>query len=218
MDRLYVAPSTDPVKSIIGIIKYARQIENFADFLHCDIMDGKFVANKTYSYVALKDIKSNTLLPIDAHLMIEKPTKYIDKFIKAGANIITVHYESYKSKKQLIRDLQYIHNCGRLSGLSIKPLTNITEILDILAYCDLVLVMSVEPGKSGQKFLESAYSKVSVLKKVKDDSNAHFKIEVDGGVNPEIAQKLKHLGADIVVSGNYVFQSENRESAIEALR
>ncbi len=218
MDRLYVAPSTDPVKSIIGIIKYAKQVEDFADFLHCDIMDGKFVPSKTYSYVALKDIKSNTLLPLDAHLMIEKPTKFIDKFIKAGANIVTVHYESYKNKKQLIKDLQYIHNSGKLSGLSIKPLTNVTEILDLLAYCDLVLVMSVEPGKSGQKFLESAYGKVSALKKVKEDNNAHFKIEVDGGVNPEIAQKLKTLGADIVVSGNYVFQSENREEAIKLLR
>ena len=218
MDRLYVAPSTDPIKSIIGIIKYAKQVEDFADFLHCDIMDGKFVPNKTYSYVALKDIKSNTLLPIDAHLMIEKPTKFIDKFIKAGANIITVHYECYKNKKQLIKDLQYIHNSGKLSGLSIKPLTNITEILDLLAYCDLVLVMSVEPGKSGQKFLENAYGKVSALKKIKDDNNAYFKIEVDGGVNPEIAQKLKALGANIVVSGNYVFQNENRENAINLLR
>lgn len=218
MDKLYVAPSTDPIKSIIGIIKYAKQVEDFADFLHCDIMDGKFVPNKTYSYVALKDIKSNTLLPIDAHLMIEKPTKFIDKFIKAGANIITVHYECYKNKKQLIKDLQYIHNSGKLSGLSIKPLTNVTEILDLLAYCDLVLVMSVEPGKSGQKFLENAYGKVSALKKIKDDNNAHFKIEVDGGVNPEIAQKLKALGANIVVSGNYVFQNESRENAINLLR
>lgn len=218
MDKLLVAPSTDPVKSIVGIIKYAKQIEDFADFLHCDVMDGAFVKSKTYSYVALKNIKSNTLLPLDVHLMIEKPSKYIDKFIKAGANVLTVHYEAYKNKKKLIKDLKYIHSKGILSGLSIKPHTEVTEILELLAYCDLVLVMSVEPGKSGQKFMEITYGKVSALKRIKEDNNAHFKIEVDGGVNPQIAQKLKQLGADVVVSGNYVFQSENTEQAIKLLK
>lgn len=218
MDRLLVAPSTDPVRSIVGINKYAKQIEQFADFLHCDVMDGEFVKQKTYSVVALSDIKSNTMLPLDVHLMIAKPTKMLDKFIKAGANILTVHYEAYTNKKQLISDLVHIHKKGVLAGLSIKPETDVIEIMDILAYCNLVLVMSVEPGKSGQTFLDGTYKKVKILKKLKDENNAKFKIEVDGGVNPEIAQKLKESGADIVVSGNFVFTSENREQAIEMLR
>lgn len=217
MDRLMVAPSTDPIKTVVGINKYARQIEQFADFLHCDVMDGVFVKNKTFSSFALKGIKSNTMLPLDVHLMIEKPTKRLDKFIKAGANILTVHYEAYPNKKQLVKDLQYIHKKGLLSGLCIKPSTQVIEILDFLAYCDLVLLMSVEPGKSGQQFLETTYEKVNVLKKIKDENNAHFKIEIDGGINPQIAQKLKKLGADIVVSGNFVFSSENLGQAIQSL-
>ena len=218
MDKLLVAPSTDPVKTVEDIIKYVDEIKNDADLLHCDIMDGKFVENKTFSYDVLRIIKERTLLPLDVHLMVENPTKLIKNFIQSGANIITVHYEAYKSKNKLIKDLKQIRKWGLLSGLSIKPNTEVTEIVSLLGYCDFVLVMSVEPGKSGQKFIEHTYSKISELNKIKKDYCARLKIEVDGGINPEISHKLKNLGADVIVSGSYVYLSDDRQMAISNLR
>ena len=218
MDKLLIAPSTDPVKTVEDLIKYADEIKNDADLLHCDIMDGKFVENKTFSYDVLGILKEKTLLPLDVHLMIEKPTKLIKKFAQSGANIITVHYEAYKSKNKLIWDLKLIKKLGALSGLSIKPNTEIGEIVSIIGYCDFVLIMSVEPGKSGQKFIEKTYGKVSEINKIKIDYGIRLKIEVDGGINPEISHRLKMLGANVIVSGSYVFSSENRQVAISSLR
>ncbi len=218
MDKLLIAPSTDPVKTVEDLIKYADEIKNDADLLHCDIMDGKFVENKTFSYDVLGILKEKTLLPLDVHLMIEKPTKLIKKFAQSGANIITVHYEAYKSKNRLIRDLKLIRKLGALSGLSIKPNTEIGEVVSIIGYCDFVLIMSVEPGKSGQKFIEKTYGKVSEINKIKIDYGIRLKIEVDGGINPEISHRLKMLGANVIVSGSYVFSSENRQVAISSLR
>ncbi len=216
--KILIAPSTDPVKTVHEIIDYAESIKHNADFLHCDIMDGSFVENKTYSYTTLGLINEKTLLPLDVHLMISNPSKYIDKFLQAGANILTVHYEAYKNKKKLIKDLEHIRESGTLSGLSIKPKTPVSEILSYLSYTDVVLVMSVEPGKSGQQFIEDTYQKVVQLNKIKTDYNVDFKIEVDGGVNPDISAKLKKYGVDILVSGSYIYKSDDRLVAISNLR
>ncbi len=219
MDKtILIAPSTDPIKSVNAIIDYAESVKHDADFLHCDIMDGVFVENKTYSFRALRAINEKTLLPLDVHLMIDNPTKHINDFLNAGANILTVHYEAYKNKEQLIKDLKHIQEFGALSGLSIKPHTSVSEIIPYLYYIDVVLVMSVEPGKSGQKFIESTYEKVAQLNKIKIDYDVDFKIEVDGGVNPSISRNLKKFGADILVSGSYIYESENRLEAISSLR
>ena len=218
MDKLLVAPSTDPAKTVEAIICYANEIKDFADFLHCDIMDEKFVPNKTYSYDVLKEIDSKTLLPLDVHLMVENPHKVLKQFIKSGANFLTVHFEAYNNKNKLIRDLKQIRKLGALSGLSIKPNTPVLEIIPFLSYCDLVLLMSVEPGKSGQKFIQNTYQKVVELNEIKQNYKANIKIEVDGGINPEISQQLKKFGVDIVVSGSFVYNSKNREEAINNLR
>ena len=218
MDKLFVAPSTDPVKTVEEIISYSNEIKDVADFLHCDIMDAKFVPNKTYSYDVLKEINAKTLLPLDVHLMVEKPHKVIKHFIKNGANILTIHYEAYKNKRALIKDLKLIRELGALSGLSIKPNTPVSEIIQFLSYCDLILLMSVEPGKSGQKFIEDTYQKVVELNDIKQNYNTNIKIEVDGGVNPEVSQQLKKFGADIVVSGNFVYKSQDRLEAINSLK
>ena len=218
MDRVYVAPSTDPIKGIEDIINYADQIKNVADFLHCDVMDGKFVEKTTYDYIALKLIKERTLLPLDVHLMVKEPSKKIDKYIDAGANILTVHYEAYADKRKLERDLKRMKERNVLCGLSIKPMTSIYEIIQFLSYVDVVLIMSVEPGKSGQKFINATYSKIIELDKIREDYSSHFKIEVDGGVDPEISHKLKRLGVDIVVSGSFVYKSPDKQKAITLLR
>ncbi len=219
MDKLLVAPSTDPiVKGIEDMINYADEIKNVADFLHCDIMDGQFVEKTTFDYVALKLLKERTLLPLDVHLMVKEPSRVIQKYIDAGANVITIHYEAYKDKKKLENDLKKIRKSNALCGLSIKPKTSVYEILQFLSYVDIVLLMSVEPGKSGQKFFNETYSKLIELDKIREDYSSHFKIEVDGGVNPTISKKLKRLGADIVVSGSYVYNSQNREEAILSLK
>ena len=218
MDKILIAPSTDPIKTVEGIINYTKIIETNADLLHCDIMDGRFVDKVTYSFDVLKEIKNNTLLPLDVHLMMQKPSKKIKHYIKAGANIITIHYEAYNSRKKLIKDLKMIRKIGALSGLSIKPNTIVYEIFSLLSYCDLVLVMSVEPGKSGQSFIKDSFNKISELNKIREDNQCSFKIEVDGGVNPEVAIKLKSLGANILVSGNYVYSSEDKNLAILNLK
>lgn len=218
MDKLLIAPSTDPAKTVEDIIEFVDEIKNDADLLHCDIMDGKFVESKTFSYDVLKIIKEKTLLPLDVHLMIESPSKFIKKYFQSGANIITVHFEAYKDKKKLIKDLKKIRKLGALSGLSIKPKTAVEEILTYIVYCDIILIMSVEPGKSGQKFIEQTYSKVIELNKIKKDFNIKLKIEIDGGINPSVSKKLKEFGADILVSGSYVYNSKNRLLAINDLR
>ena len=150
--------------------------------------------------------------------MVENPHKVIKKFIKAGANILTIHYEAYKNKTKLIKDLRLIRKLGALSGLSIKPNTPVSEIVSFLLYCDLVLIMSVEPGKSGQKFIENTFQKVAELSQVKQNYQLALKIEVDGGINPEISKQLKKLGVDIVVSGSFVFNNLNKIEAIKSLR
>lgn len=218
MDKFYVSPSTDPAKGLEDIIKYADEIKDSADFLHCDVMDGKFVERSTFDYNAIKLIKERTALPLDVHLMVKEPSKVIQKYIDAGSNVITVHYEAYQDKKKLEKDLKKISKSGCLCGISIKPKTDIHEIMHILSLVDIVLLMSVEPGKSGQVFINETYSKLIELDKLREDYSSKFKIEVDGGIKPEISHKLKRFGADIVVSGNFVYQSPDRLHAIKQLR
>ncbi len=226
MKKVYVSVSTDPIvaKNLSDeIIKYAKQAQDFgADFLHCDVMDGKFVSSKTYNHNVLEQIESNTLIPLDVHLMIDQPWKEIENYKKAGANFLTVHYESFlkngKLKTNLLtKTLKQIKKEKMLCGISINPQTTVDKIKNFLHLCDLVLVMSVEPGKSGQKFIEDTYEKVKELESYKKDG-LNFKIEVDGGIIPEISKKLIDLGAEIIVSGSYIYNSENKNQAIKLLK
>ena len=169
MKKQYVAVSTDPVKSenqCESVLGYAREVLNAgADFLHCDVMDGKFVPQKTIDEKVVGFVNSNCLIPLDVHLMTVNPQRTILKYKKAGANILTVHYEAFKCKLKLKAALKKIRKLKMLSGLSIKPQTEVSEIENLLPLCDVILVMSVEPGKSGQKFLESANETASPSRK-----------------------------------------------------
>ncbi len=215
---LKVAPSTDPVPNLEELLSYAKKLNNIADFLHCDVMNENFVGKNTIDYNIISQIYLKTLLPLDVHLMVNEPSNLVEKYIKAGAQIVSVHYEAFKNKNNLVKCLKNITKQRAVAGLAINPETEVAEIMPYLAYVDLVLVMGVVPGKSGQHFKESTFVKLKKLKQIREDYGARFKIEVDGGITPEISKKLKTLGVDIVVSGSYVYNAEDRARAIEELK
>ena len=176
-----------------------------ADFVHVDVMDGKFVDNKTYSIGEILKLSNYMKKPMDVHLMVNNPKKYIEKLALLNVEYITFHYESVKNVEDVI-DL--IHNCGLKAGISIKPSTNASEIINYLDKLDLVLVMSVEPGRSGQSFMSSVIYKIESLKKVIDEKGYKTVISVDGGINEETARLVKDKGADMVVSASYLHDGD----------
>ena len=218
VNLLKVAPSTDPAPIGEELISYVKKLNNIADYMHCDVMSKNFVSRDTITEKDVKEIYLNTLLPLDVHLMVNEPKNIVKKYLDAGALILTVHYEAFTNKKDLIKTLKYIHEHKALAGIAICPETEVMEIMPYLAYADLVLVMSVRPGLSGQRFMENTYLKVKKLKQIKEDYGARFFIEVDGGITTEISKKLKINGADIIVSGSYIYSSENYADAIDNLK
>lgn len=214
----FVSVSTDPIQSYQEIVEYAKSLQGDADFLHCDVMDGKFVPKTTYDYNLIKTINANCLLPLDIHLMVEEPKADIKKYIDAGANIITVHYEAFEDKKDLVSALEIIkkHNC--LAGISLKPETSFKEIKPYCYDVDVILIMSVTPGASGQKFGNYALSKIKEIDTFRKENQLNFKIEIDGGVNLENAKLLTGMGVDILVSGSCVYKAANHAEVISALR
>lgn len=218
MSNTYVAVSTDPIKSYEEIVEYAKEMQDKADLLHCDVMDGKFVQSKTYDWAMVENLNQNTALMLDVHLMVDEPLQSIENYIKAGANIVTLHYEAFKKKEDLVKAINLVKSMKTLVGLSIKPETSFKEIRLFCYNIDVLLVMSVEPGKSGQKFISDTFEKVKQIAKFRHDNNLNFKIEVDGGVNAENAKGLREAGVDILVSGSYVFGATDRKKAIESLK
>lgn len=212
--RTYVSVSTEPAKD--NLINYVKQIESSADFLHCDVMDGEFVVNKSLNSNTIKDINLKSTIPLDVHLMVKNPSGIIENYLKAGSNILTLHFESYNNVENLINDLKKVKLKHCLAGVSIKLSTEVFLLKPILKYVDIVLLMSVELGKSGQKFDEKALKKIKELNELK--SKHKFLIEVDGGINAENCNSVRSAGADILVSGSYVFDAENREQAINVLK
>lgn len=184
-------------------------------WIHFDVMDGKFVDNKTYDYNMVKLIKHISNQFFDVHLMIEKPEKVFDKYILAGADLITFHYEATKQPKALMRAIK---SKGVKVGVSINPGTDITAIETLLPKLDLVLVMSVEPGKGGQKFIKESLNKIKYLKDKRTEGNYDYLIEVDGGINFDTAKQVKDAGCDVVVAGSFIFNSDDRENLIMGLK
>lgn len=213
-----VAVSTDPIDNFQNIVDYAKEMQGVAEFLHCDIMNDNFVQKNTFDYNVVKSINSSSAIMLDCHLMVNEPANDVEKYISAGANIITLHYEAFKDKNQLAEVINYIKKCNVLAGISLKPATPFKEIRAFSYSADVVLVMGVEPGASGQETDEETYKKVEEIHRFKMDNNLNFKIEFDGGVNEKNAQKLRDLGVDILVSGSFVYNSKNRKEAVKFLK
>lgn len=185
------------------------------DWIHCDIMDGMFVPNISFGLPVLAAIKRHSKKPLDVHLMINDPGRYVMDFKKAGADLLTVHYEG---ATHLHRLLAQIRDADMRVGLALNPGTSIDLIHDVVDLLDLVLVMSVNPGFGGQQFIENTYSKVMHLAQARRECNGRFLIEVDGGVNASNAARLYEAGADALVAGNYVFASADPLATIDGLK
>lgn len=184
------------------------------DYLHIDVMDGLFVNNISFGIPVIKSIRKHYDIVFDTHLMIVEPERYIDAFASAGADLITFHIEATKDSKNVI-DL--IHSKGLKAGISLRPKTNVEELTPYLGMVELVLVMSVEPGFGGQAFDNSAINKIKWLKEQKELHGYTYEIEVDGGINGETAKLVREAGAEVLVSGSYIFKAKNRKEAILSL-
>lgn len=186
-----------------------------ADWFHCDIMDGQFVPNMSFGFPIIEQVKKMAQKPLDVHLMIVDPDRYLDRFKEAGADILTVHIEACT---HLHRTLQRIKLLGMKAGISLNPHTAVSLLEDIVAEADMVLIMSVNPGFGGQKFIENSYSKISRLREMAEKKNPNLIIQVDGGVDLTNAARLYAAGANALVAGNAVFKASNPEEAIAGLK
>ena len=186
-----------------------------ADWFHLDIMDGVFVPNTSYGLPVVSQIKKIATKPLDVHLMIVQPERYVEAFHKAGADILTVHYETCT---HLHRTIQQIKSQGMKAGVSLNPHTPVSLLEDVIEDIDVVLLMSVNPGFGGQSFIEQTINKVDKLKKLIMESNSHTLIEIDGGVNFETGKRLVNAGADALVAGSFVFNSPDPEANIKGLK
>ncbi len=213
-----IAPSTNPEKEE-DLVKYVKLLENAAaDYLHCDVMDGKFVPATCLSSDKLYEVSQNSTIPLDVHLMVENPLQVWKDYYKSKPTILTVHYESMNSKVNLLHLLTQIKSKQILVGLSIKPNTQVSEILEFLPLIDLVLIMSVEPGKSGQKFIDSTLNKIVELKAIITQNNYNIRIEVDGGIDHTNVESVYKAGADIVVMGSAVYKAEDKKVYIKKIK
>ena len=186
-----------------------------ADWFHLDIMDGVFVPNISYGLPVVSQIKKMATKPLDVHLMIVQPERYVEAFHKAGADILTVHYEACT---HLHRTIQQIKAQGMKAGVSLNPHTPVSLLEDVIEDIDVVLLMSVNPGFGGQSFIDQTINKVDKLKKLIMESNSHTLIEIDGGVNFETGKCLVNAGADALVAGSFVFNSPDPEANIKGLK
>lgn len=186
-----------------------------AGFIHFDVMDGVFVPNISFGIPVIEHVNKIARKPLDVHLMIVNPDALIGSFVKAGASIITVHYEACT---HLHRTVQHIKNLGVKASVCLNPHTPVASLEDVITELDMVLLMSVNPGFGGQVFIENTFKKVRQLKSLVEKSNPDCLIEVDGGVNYETGKRLFDVGADVLVAGSFVFKSNNPEETIRNLK
>ena len=186
-----------------------------ADMIHCDVMDGKFVPNITFGPFIVKAVKRSTKLPIDVHLMIKDPDDYIEDFISAGADYISVHQEEVV---HLHRTLTKIKELGAKAGVVLNPKTPVSTLTGVLIFVDFVLVMSVNPGFGGQKFIESSLMKIMELSELRGKLNLTFQIEIDGGIDPTNIKRVSDAGCDMFVAGSSIFSQDNISAATTELK
>lgn len=188
---------------------------SMADWIHCDIMDGVFVPNISFGFPVLEHVKKIAAKPLDVHLMIIDPDRYLSRFRDAGANILTVQYEACI---HLNRTVNEIRSLGMKAGIALNPHTPVSLLKHVLHYIDMVLIMTVNPGFGGQSFIMESYDKITELREMIDSDGSSVLIEVDGGIDTGNAEKLVNAGVDVLVAGNSVFSSENPAETIRKLK
>lgn len=189
--------------------------ESGADMVHLDVMDGMFVTNISFGLPVIASLRKNSDMFFDVHLMIEKPERYIERFIDAGADLVTFHYEACEDSASA---LKLIRSRGKKAGISVKPATAIEDIYPLLDDCDHVLIMTVEPGYGGQAFMPQMLDKIKKLRGEIDKRNLDIDIQVDGGINEQTGALVREAGATNLVAGSYVFKAADRKLAIDSLR
>jgi ribulose-phosphate 3-epimerase len=218
MRKILIAPSLLASNFLKLETEVKRVVDAKADYLHYDVMDGHFVPNISFGLPVVSALTSTTNIVHDVHLMISNPATYFEAFAKAGANIITFHFETAKDLKMMQSWIQQLHGLGVKAGISIKPQTKVEVLKPLLGLVDLILVMSVEPGFGGQAFLPSAIEKIKWLRHQLDEATLKTLIEVDGGINLETSKPCIDAGADILVAGSYLFKHTNLAKAIKQLK
>ena len=188
-----------------------------ADYLHVDVMDGLFVPNISIGLPVVQSIRAVTRMPLDVHLMIDRPVRYVERFCQAGADIVTVHVEA-DSEENIRKALALIHGQGKKAGVVLKPKTPASAALPFLDDCQMILVMTVEPGFGGQKFMADMMPKLRLLRQWIDQGNLDCELEVDGGVDPVTCKTVIENGANVLVAGSAVYQAENIPERIRELR
>lgn len=212
MSKIIISPSILSA-DFANLERDIKRVEDAgADWIHVDVMDGHFVPNITIGVPVVKSIKKISNIPLDVHLMIENPEKYIQPFAQAGSDILTFHYEAVKDVSSVVN---IIKSYGVKAGMSIKPKTPAEEILEFLPLLDLVLVMTVEPGFGGQSFIKVCAEKIPLIKKY---ASENLIIQVDGGINAETAKICTAYGANSLVAGNYIYKSGDIQKAVQSLR
>jgi ribulose-phosphate 3-epimerase len=214
MRKIYVCPSI--LSADFSVIKEELERIKTADMIHCDIMDGMFVPNLSFGPKMVADIRKRTALPLDVHLMIEKPQRYIKRFAEAGADYITVHYEA--CGKDLNDVLRQIKALGKKCGAVINPQTPVKVLSGSLHLCDMILLMSVNPGFGGQKFIEPVLEKLAEAREMIDKSGREILLEIDGGINEYYAPLAVEKGADVLVAGSYIFSQKDIEGTISRMK
>ncbi|MDR2822773.1 MAG: ribulose-phosphate 3-epimerase [Acholeplasmatales bacterium] len=211
-ERILIAPSI--LNSNFFDLENTIKLTDKADFLHLDIMDGNFVQNISFGPEISKQISEKTLSPLDVHLMTKDPEKWFDKFNFLKTEFITFHLEN----ENVHENIKKIHDLGIKAGLSLRPATDILKLTPYLEEVDLILIMSVDPGFGGQKFINDTYQKIDYLASIREKNGYHFLIEVDGGINEETFPILKKTKVDILVVGSYLFKSGNPYQTLELLK
>ena len=214
MNKIWVAPSILSA-DFAKMGEEVERLDGIADLIHCDVMDGMFVPNLSFGPKMVADIRRHTKLPLDVHMMVQAPERYVDAFIKAGADYVTIHLEACSCVAETLR---HIRSAGVKCGVVLNPGTDAEAAREYLPLADMVLLMSVNPGFGGQKFIPHVMEKIRVLRGMIDESGYGVRLEIDGGVCAENIEEIRRVGADVIVAGSYLFGAEDMKGTADAMR